>query len=216
MIPLGDRWGLIEWINNLNALKAIVTSEWVSKGIDHKMLMSQIRQLLDNKKPDEKVAVFCEVVLPRCPAVFYKWFLEHFPEPSQWFASRSRYVRSLAVMSIVGYVLGLGDRHAENLLFDATNGDTVHVDVNMIFDRGLNLTVPEIVPFRLTKNLLDAMGVTQHQGEFQKACQVTLEVLRKNRVQLLSVFETLAHDPIIDWRKKTTVPQVKNIKRGEK
>lgn len=29
----------------------------------------------------------------------------------------------------------LGDRHAENILFDATTGDCVHVDVNMLFDK---------------------------------------------------------------------------------
>ena len=92
--------------------------------------------------------------------------METFPEPSQWFASRSRYIRTLAVMSIVGYILGLvfsffsrhlsyvkkiflivslyffyqcynslGDRHAENILFDQTTGDCVHVDVNMLFER---------------------------------------------------------------------------------
>ncbi|ORX44443.1 hypothetical protein DM01DRAFT_1386874 [Hesseltinella vesiculosa] len=207
VIPLGEKWGLIEWINDLEALKSIVTEEWSSLGIDIRTLTPQIRQLLDIKKPEERLKSFRERILPRCPAVFYKWFLEHFPEPSLWYASRSRYVRSLAVMSIVGYVLGLGDRHAENLLFDSTNGDTVHVDLNMIFDRGHNLTVPEIVPFRLTNNLVDAMGVTKQEGIFKRACQITLDVLRKNRVQLLSVFETLAHDPITDWKKRTTVAQ---------
>ena len=38
-------------------------------------------------------------------------------------------------MSIVGYILGLGDRHGENILFDSTNGDCVHVDFNCLFNR---------------------------------------------------------------------------------
>lgn len=45
-------------------------------------------------------------------------------------------------MSIVGHILGLGDRHAENILFDQTNGDCVHVDVNMLFDKVRGPTLP--------------------------------------------------------------------------
>ncbi|CAO3641409.1 unnamed protein product [Cunninghamella echinulata] len=203
VIPLGENWGLIEWINNLEALKHIVGEEWKTLGIDIKQMSLQIRQLLDSAKELEaKKSIFTNAILPKCPAVFYKWFLNHFPEPSQWYTSRSRYIKTLAVMSIVGYVIGLGDRHAENLLFDSTTGDTVHVDVNMLFDRGQSLTVPEIVPFRLTNNLIDAMGVTKTDGMFHRACVLTLLVLRKHKVQLLSVFESLSYDPIIDWRKR--------------
>lgn len=59
----------------------------------------------------------------------------------------------------------LGDRHAENILFDSSNGDCVHVDVNMLFDKGQQLNVPEIVPFRLTQNLVDGMGVLGYEGK---------------------------------------------------
>ena len=38
--------------------------------------------------------------------VFHEWFLETFPEPSAWLASRLVYSRSAAVMSMVGFILG--------------------------------------------------------------------------------------------------------------
>jgi phosphatidylinositol kinase/protein kinase (PI-3 family) len=38
-------------------------------------------------------------------------------------------------MSFVGYVLGLGDRHSENILLDATTGAAVHVDFNCLFEK---------------------------------------------------------------------------------
>lgn len=41
----------------------------------------------------------------------------------------------MGVMSMIGYILGLGDRHGENILFDSTTGDTVHVDFNCLFNR---------------------------------------------------------------------------------
>lgn len=51
------------------------------------------------------------------------------------YSSRLAYAHTIAVMSMVGYVLGLGDRHGENILFDSTNGDCVHVDFNCLFNR---------------------------------------------------------------------------------
>ncbi|KAI8150079.1 hypothetical protein BJV82DRAFT_528838 [Fennellomyces sp. T-0311] len=203
IIPLGENWGLIEWINNLNALKSIVAQEWKIDGIDVKRITAGAKQLLElATTTEEKFNAFTKNILPKCPKLFYRWFLEHFPEPSQWLSSRSRYIRTLAVMSIVGYILGLGDRHAENILFDKTTGDCVHVDVNMLFDKGQALIVPEIVPFRLTQNLVDAMGVLRYEGMYRKSCEVTLDVMRKNKIQLMSVFETLAHDPITEWKKR--------------
>lgn len=51
------------------------------------------------------------------------------------YSSRLSYAHTAAVVSMVGYVLGLGDRHGENILFDSTNGDCVHVDFNCLFNR---------------------------------------------------------------------------------
>ena len=51
------------------------------------------------------------------------------------YMARLSYCRTTAVMSMVGYVLGLGDRHGENILFDSTNGDCFHVDFNCLFNK---------------------------------------------------------------------------------
>jgi len=49
----------------------------------------------------------------------------------------------------------LGDRHMENILFDASDGACVHVDFSCLFWKGLELREPELVPFRLTSNVWD-------------------------------------------------------------
>lgn len=49
--------------------------------------------------------------------------------------ARVSYARTAAVMSITGYILGLGDRHGENILFDSNTGDCVHVDFNCLFNK---------------------------------------------------------------------------------
>lgn len=40
-----------------------------------------------------------------------------------WLDRRTNYTRSLALMSMVGYVLGLGDRHPSNLMMHKYSGE---------------------------------------------------------------------------------------------
>ena len=42
---------------------------------------------------------------------------------SDWWKMSQTYSRSVAVMSIIGYILGLGDRHLDNMLMDFTTGE---------------------------------------------------------------------------------------------
>lgn len=39
-------------------------------------------------------------------------------------------------------------------------GEILHIDYNVCFEKGKTLRVPEKVPFRMTPNLQEALGVT--------------------------------------------------------
>jgi len=104
----------------------------------------------------------------------------------------------------------LGDRHGENILFDSTNGDCCHVDLNCLFYKGLQFPQPERVPFRLTKQLVDALGLTGYDGIYRKSCEFTMHTIRKHQRALLAVLETLVHDPLCDWSKNLSSQQVRN------
>jgi PI-3-kinase-related kinase SMG-1 len=52
---------------------------------------------------------------------------------------------------MLGWLLGLGDRHLDNLLLDTERGELLHIDFSVCFDKGAGLGVPEVVPFRLTQ-----------------------------------------------------------------
>ncbi|KFD63307.1 hypothetical protein M514_07236, partial [Trichuris suis] len=77
----------------------------------------------------------------------------------KWWEVQSAFIRSAAVASMVGYVVGLGDRHLDNLLINFDTGEMVNIDYNLCFDRGKHLRVPETVPFRLTQNIECALGI---------------------------------------------------------
>ena len=58
---------------------------------------------------------------------------------------------------------------------------------------------PEIVPFRLTCNMVDAMGPSGVEGTYRRTLEVTMGLLRENKETLLSVLEPFLRDPTVAW-----------------
>lgn len=87
-----------------------------------------------SKTPEEMRDGFI-ALLKRFHPVFRHFFTELHKLPVAWFGSRLRYARSVATTSIVGYILGLGDRHTKNILIDKVNGEMVHIDLGIAFDQ---------------------------------------------------------------------------------
>ncbi|PBP17844.1 phosphatidylinositol 3 [Diplocarpon rosae] len=211
--PLNEECGLIEWVDGLKTLRDILLGLYKSIGVCPNY--NEIAVFCEEAtKSEDKLPFFTEKVLGKFPPVFHRWFVAQFPEPSAWFAARLRYTRSCAVMSMVGTILGLGDRHGENILFEEGNGGTFHVDFNCLFDKGLTFVKPERVPFRLTHNMIDAMGMYGYEGPFRKSSELTLKLLRQHEETLMTILEAFVYDPTLDLlttnakkKKKDGVPQ---------
>lgn len=54
-------------------------------------------------------------------------------------------ILEIALHIQVGYIVGLGDRHAMNILIDQTTAEVVHIDLGVAFEQGLMLKTPERV-----------------------------------------------------------------------
>jgi FKBP12-rapamycin complex-associated protein len=125
-----------------------------------------------------------------------------------WLDRRTNYTRSLAVMSMVGYLLGLGDRHPSNLMLDRQSGKILHIDFGDCFEASMNREkFPEKVPFRLTRMLEKAMEVSGIEGNFRSTCEKVMQVLRTNKDSVMAMMEAFVHDPLINWR-LFTLPEV--------
>jgi serine/threonine-protein kinase ATR len=199
--PLNEECGIIEWVDGLKTLRDILLGLYKAKGVQ--VNYREIEMFCDEAtKSVEKLPFFTEKVLGQFPPILHKWFVQQFPEPSTWFAARLRYTRSCAVMSMVGTILGLGDRHGENILLEEGNGGTFHVDFNCLFDKGLTFVRPERVPFRLTHNMVDAMGIYGYEGPFRKSSELTLKLLRQHEETLMTILEAFVYDPTLDLLKK--------------
>ena len=84
---------------------------------------------------------FKEICNRNHPA-FRFFFIENFCDPTEWLTARLAYVRSVAINSIVGYILGIGDRHAHNILIDTLTGEVVHIDFGIVYEQGKGLGTP--------------------------------------------------------------------------
>ncbi|KAF1947946.1 hypothetical protein EJ02DRAFT_429695 [Clathrospora elynae] len=196
--PLNEECGTIEWVEGLKPMRDIILRFYRHRNIN--IDYGEIRMLLNEASSSpSKIPIFTERILGQFIPVLHEWFVETFPEPEAWFAARLRYTRSCAVMSIVGHVLGLGDRHGENVLLEQGDGGTFHVDFNCLFDKGLTFEKPELVPFRLTHNMVDAMGPQGVEGPFRKAAELTYKLLRQHEDTLITILETFVHDPTADF-----------------
>ncbi|KAI1642826.1 uncharacterized protein F4817DRAFT_277367 [Daldinia loculata] len=220
--PLNEECGIIEWVDGLKTLRDILLAIYRSRGIvpNYQHLAQMMK---DAASGDKNTKIFSETIIGMFPPVLPNWFISQFPNPSAWFAARLRYTRSCAVMSMVGTILGLGDRHGENVLLEEGNGGVFHVDFNCLFDKGLTFAQPERVPFRLTHNMVAAMGIYGYEGPFRQCSELTLSILRQQEETLMTILEAFIYDPTLDLqrdkRKKNEVvrlnPQsvVDSIKR---
>lgn len=138
-------------------------------------------------------------ITERFHPVMKHFFMEYFIDPDEWFSKRLAYTRSTAAISMLGHVLGLGDRHGHNILLDTRTGEAVHIDLGVAFEAGRILPVPELVPFRLTRDIVDGMGVTKTEGVFRRCCEFTLDALREEQYSIMTILDVLRYDPLYSW-----------------
>jgi phosphatidylinositol kinase/protein kinase (PI-3 family) len=103
-------------------------------------------------------------------------FSRRMPDPATWLQARTTFTRTTAAWSIAGHIVGLGDRHCDNLLIDVQTGANVQIDFGHLFDSARDLPVPEIVPFRLTQNMIDSFGVCGVEGGFRINCGAGMSI----------------------------------------
>lgn len=51
------------------------------------------------------------------------------------------------------------------------------------------LPTPETIPFRLTRDVVDGMGVFAIEGVFRRCCEKTLDVLKDSKEALITIVE---------------------------
>lgn len=202
VVPLNEECGLLEWVPNLTTFRHALNTLYKEKNITtYRPITKDMKiELFDDLSVKRRK--FIEYMLKQTPSVFGDWFFNQFSDHQSWYTARMSYTRTAAVISIVGYIMGLGDRHCENILLDTATGELVHVDFNCLFNKGETFMWPERVPFRLTHNMVDGMGPLKHEGVFRKSCEIVMNMFREHKSIFLSVLRPFVFDPLVEWQKR--------------
>uniref|UniRef100_A0A158R4T6 Serine/threonine-protein kinase TOR n=1 Tax=Syphacia muris TaxID=451379 RepID=A0A158R4T6_9BILA len=212
IVALSQNSGLIGWVPNCDTLHSLIRDYREKNNIllsmEHK-LMQTFATDIDQLTLLQKVQVFEHALdLTDGKDLQHILWLKS-PNSEVWFDRRTNYTRSMACMSMVGYILGLGDRHPSNLMLDRVSGKIVHIDFGDCFEVAMTREkFPEKIPFRLTRMLIQAMEVTGIEGNYRITCERVLQLLRANKESLLAVLEAFVYDPLINWRLLNTAGAV--------
>ncbi|KAJ7559328.1 hypothetical protein O6H91_04G079500 [Diphasiastrum complanatum] len=201
VIPFTPSAGVLEWVDGTIPLGEYLLGSTRTGGAharygDGDWTFMKCREYM-SAETDKRKAF--QTVCRHFRPVMHLFFLERFGQPADWFEKRLAYTRSVATSSMVGYIVGLGDRHSMNILIDQASAEVVHIDFGVAFEQGLMLKTPERVPFRLTGDIVDGMGVSGIEGVFRRCCEATLSVMRANKEALLTIIEVFIHDPLYKW-----------------
>lgn len=132
--PINEEVGMIEWLQNMDTLKNIIYNQYNSSKIkipsyrELKVYYDEWKKVARDKIPLQRQ------LEKRFPPILGRWYQNTFSCQQSYFSARNHYIKSTAVMSVVGYLFGLGDRHLENILVDLNTGEIAHVDFNSMFN----------------------------------------------------------------------------------
>lgn len=201
IIPFALNAGFIGWIVGTDTLY-----KYVSEYRKMKSISTNIESEICEKEffafksltHVQKIEAFGEVA-KHCKADELReviWLISS--SPSDWIDKSYRYTVSTSVMSIVGYMIGLGDRHPSNILIQHNTGCAIHIDFGDSFEKTIRRQdLPEQVPFRLTRMISNAFESSSIEGLFRSSCEDVLYVLREEKSPIIAQLEVFIHEPIL-------------------
>eukprot|EP01126_Amoeba_proteus_P043829 TRINITY_DN4832_c0_g1_i1.p1 TRINITY_DN4832_c0_g1~~TRINITY_DN4832_c0_g1_i1.p1 ORF type:complete len:539 (+),score=102.91 TRINITY_DN4832_c0_g1_i1:722-2338(+) len=204
VVPLSPNSGLLGWVIHSDTLHQLIREYRLARDItlnvEHRLMLKEAPDF-EHLTLLQKVEVFESALAETSGMDLERILWLKSPNSETWMVRRANYTRSLAVMSMVGYILGLGDRHPSNLMLSRHTGKVIHIDFGDCFEVAMKREkYPEKIPFRLTRMLENAMEVSKIEGNFKTTCINTMSVLRENGESLMAVLEAFVHDPLINWR----------------
>jgi Phosphatidylinositol 3- and 4-kinase/Phosphoinositide 3-kinase family, accessory domain (PIK domain)/Phosphoinositide 3-kinase C2/Calponin homology (CH) domain/RhoGEF domain len=129
--------------------------------------------------------------------VLAAWLRTHNPQPTAYRQAVRTFTRSCAGYSVASYVLGIGDRHNDNIMVQR-NGNLFHIDFAHILGNYLSFAgiERETTPFVLTPDFVHVIsggaGIESPPfQEFVELCCRAYNVIRRNGHLFLTIFSMM-------------------------
>jgi hypothetical protein len=111
---------------------------------------------------------------------------------------KRRFVQSLAISSAIAYIIGIGDRHLDNIMINKS-GQIFHIDYGYIMENPITIfNMPEI---KVTSDIIDFLGGTNsiYYAEFKKLIVQIYNLYRANKNILYIYFKYICDSRYLNW-----------------
>ncbi|XP_016145577.1 DNA-dependent protein kinase catalytic subunit-like [Sinocyclocheilus grahami] len=121
--------------------------------------------------------------------------------PEAFLSLRSHFSSSHAVLCISHWILGIGDRHLSNFMINTETGGMIGIDFGHAFGSATQfLPVPELMPFRLTRQFINLMRPMAESGLIQSVMVHSSRAFRDDPDLLLNTMGVFVKEPSLDWK----------------
>ncbi|XP_010572684.1 PREDICTED: DNA-dependent protein kinase catalytic subunit isoform X5 [Haliaeetus leucocephalus] len=222
VIPMTTRLGLIKWLENTCTLKEFLKnsmseeedinynsikgpratySEWLSKMGGKVQGTSRYHIMYRNASRTETVTSFKRRESSVPEDLLRRAFLKMSTSPEAFLSLRSHFASSHALMCISHWILGIGDRHLSNFMINKETGGMVGIDFGCAFGSATQfLSVPELMPFRLTRQFVNLMMPVKEWGLIYSVMVHALRAYRADPDLLISTMDVFVKEPSLDWK----------------
>ena len=103
-----------------------------------------------------------------------------------------KFVKSTAAWCVISYLLGVGDRHLENIML-TSDGRLFHIDYGFILGEDTKIMAPAI---RISTQILECLGGERGENfaHFKRVCIRIYKCLRRHSNLILSMLGVLSED----------------------
>ncbi|GJQ83173.1 hypothetical protein Trydic_g18200 [Trypoxylus dichotomus] len=211
VIPLDSTLGLIECVKDAETYRKFLQDtvpEFNAKTRKACQIYYETHYLKDS---NSSIALMRHTAQSAIP--IFKYLVKEYPvnmfgkairklsvDSESYVALRNKFLTSHSVNSIANWILGIGDRHLDNSMVCLNSGQTFDIDFNYSFGLTVQiLPTPEIVPFRLTPQLLELAQPLKEHGSIEETMVHVLSALRNNSKPLLSTMSVFITEPTLEW-----------------
>lgn len=201
--PISPLCGLIQYVIGADTMFSLISEYRKLKNQDPFLELSHIKSKIDcnidSLRIIQRYEVLSEVIEEtkdnENDLRDILWFKSH--SATDWVNHFVNFSQSSALMSIIGYILGLGDRHPSNLMIHQSTGSVIHVDFGDCFEvNKYKVKFPETIPFRLTRMIIAAFGPTRIEGYFRITCEEMMKLMRIHKDSIMAVLDIFLQEPL--------------------
>ncbi|XP_058033644.1 DNA-dependent protein kinase catalytic subunit [Ahaetulla prasina] len=231
VIPMTTRLGLIEWLENTYPLKDFLLknmseqeetcynspkgpcadyNDWLRK-MEERDGIERYTTMFKRASRTETVMSFQrrENCVPK--DLLRKAFVKMSTTPEALLSLRSHFASTHALLCISHWILGIGDRHLSNFMISTETGGLVGIDFGHAFGSATQfLQVPELMPFRLTRQFVNLMLPMKESGLIYSVMVHSLRAYRINQDVLINTMDIFVKEPSLDWKNF----ELKQLRKG--